>query len=87
MLVIDIAALFIIIGIAIGAVYKIVQVYRQTPQGAARAAEAQGARNADRFEIEDEQRCERCDKAITPALDIFDEGRWWHKTCYAEKDQ
>lgn len=81
-LAIDVAGTILIIGLILLGAGWIISLRRRTPHGEARLAETQGAENAVRHEIAEAMQCEKCDKPVNAAVDIFDGSKWWHKTCY-----
>jgi hypothetical protein len=45
-------------------------------------AERMGRANAERLKREQERRCVECDRAVDPAVDVFDHDTWWCKECW-----
>jgi len=50
----------------------------------ARDDEELGRRNAERLKQQAERRCVECDRAVDPAVDVFDQGAWWCQKCWLE---
>jgi hypothetical protein len=44
--------------------------------------ERSGRANAERLKREAERRCVECDRAVDPAVDVFDHEAWWCKECW-----
>ena len=47
-----------------------------------RDEERLGRENAERLKREVERRCVECDRAVDPAVDVFDHDAWWCKECW-----
>ena len=47
-----------------------------------RELERVGRENAERLKREVERRCVECDRAVDPAVDVFDHDAWWCKECW-----
>jgi hypothetical protein len=47
-----------------------------------RDEEQRGRENAERLKREVERRCVECDRAVDPAVDVFDHDAWWCKECW-----
>jgi len=43
----------------------------------------QGIANARRLKQERERRCAQCDCLVDPAVDAYDDDRWWCRKCWA----
>lgn len=50
----------------------------------ARDEERRGQENAERLKREADRRCVECDRAVDPAVDVFDHDAWWCKECWLE---
>jgi ribosomal protein L37AE/L43A len=53
-------------------------------RGEARRRREQGERNAELEKQRLDERCAVCGESVDPAHDVFDNGRWWHQTCFRE---
>lgn len=41
-----------------------------------------GERNLDEERRRLAERCVICDEPIDPAVDLWDQGQWWHRACW-----
>lgn len=43
-----------------------------------------GAQNLTRLQVKESMRCVICDKETNADIDVFADGRWWHRDCYRQ---
>jgi hypothetical protein len=53
-------------------------------RGEARRRRRQGQRNAEAEKRRLAETCVVCGASVDPALDVWDEEKWWHRQCYRE---
>jgi hypothetical protein len=53
-------------------------------RGEARRRRAQGERNAELEKQRLDEQCAVCGESIDPEHDVFEDGRWWHQTCFRQ---
>ncbi len=52
-----------------------------------RRRELQGRRNAELERARLDEKCASCGEGIDPAVDLFENGEWWHRRCWRDATQ